>query len=283
MCYTNLMNIFKPHSKQYQYDYLLDTAPTSPERQAEYYSHMHNDYELLFFFGGDADYIIENQTYHLKKNDMLLIKPMVYHGIRILSAEPYERCVFNFAKHILSESQLKTIEEAGSVHHIENKSPIQNIFYALKQCENVFDKQEFEYLTKTSLHNLLAHLRYLPHGKRFSETKKDKLDEIIEYIHTHLELNLNTQILSKRFFVSTSWLDHNFKIHLNMAPKQYINQKKILYAQSLILSGMPIMEVFELCNYKNYTTFYRQYKNFLGCEPLQDRNVALSLGSNATK
>ena len=54
------MNIFKPHSKQYQYDYLLDTAPTSPKRQAEYYSHMHNDYELLFFFGGDADYIIES-------------------------------------------------------------------------------------------------------------------------------------------------------------------------------------------------------------------------------
>lgn len=269
------MKIFKPHSKQFQYDYLLDTEPTSSERQQEYYSHMHNDYEILFFYSGNADYMIENQTYHLKKNDMLLIKPMVYHGIRILSSEPYERCVFNFAKRALTNTQWDSLEQASPIYHIVDHSPIKNIFDNLRHCEKIFDKQEFEYLIKSSLYNILTNLRYLPSEKAALEKREDKLNEIIQYIHSHLELNLNTQILAERFFVSKSWIDHNFKAHLNMSPKQYINQKKILYAQSLILSGVSIMEAFERCNYKNYTTFYRQYKTFLGYEPYLDRNSIL--------
>ena len=233
---------------------------------------MHNDYELLFFYRGNADYIIENQTYHLKKNDLLLIKPMVYHGIRILSSETYERGVFNFAKQALSDTQWEQLETASPIYHVTEHSPIKNIFDNLRSCESIFDKQEFEYLVNTSLYNILINLRYLTSKENTLENRQDKLDNILQYIHSHLEMDLNTQVLSERFFVSKSWIDHAFKAHLNISPKQYINQKKILYAQSLILSGVPIMEAFERCNYKNYTTFYRQYKAFLGYEPFFDKN-----------
>ena len=62
------MNSFSYHASLLSYDYLLDKAPTSQERKGEYYLHMHNDYEILFFFDGDADYIVENKVYPLKKN-----------------------------------------------------------------------------------------------------------------------------------------------------------------------------------------------------------------------
>lgn len=271
VCYNINMNTFIPHSKHLHFDYLLDTSPTAEDRKGEYYCHMHNDYEVLFFYKGNADYIIENQSYHLKTNDMLLIKPMVYHGLNVLSSEPYERCVFNFARIILSEQQLAIIDKSNPIYHIDEHSPIRHIFDTLRACEKILTEQEFEYMKTSSLYNILATLHHLPAGKRPSKSESTKLDEILEYIHSHPELPLNTQTLGERFFVSKSWIDHTFKTHLKMSTKQYINQKKVLYAQSLILSGLPITEVAERCNYKNYTTFYRQYVCFLGHEPYQDR------------
>lgn len=264
------MDTYRAHSKLLHYDYLLDTQPTSENRKREYYRHMHNDYEILFFYNGNVDYVIENQSYYLKNNDILIIKPMVYHGLNVLSADPYERCVFNFAKSILSDEQLKTLEEAGPIYHVEEGNPIRDIFNMLRLSEKTLTEKEFEYMTKSALHNLLSVLHHLPPVKTTSK-EMTKLDEIIEYINNHPQLSIDTQMLSKRFFISKSWIDHSLKTYLKMSPKQYINQKKILYAQSLILSGLLPSKVAEMCNYKNYTTFYRQYLYFLGHEPLQDR------------
>lgn len=261
-----------PHVKPLSYNYFLDQEPTSAERKAEYYCHMHNDYEILFFFDGNADYIIENQTYHLNKNTLLVIKPMVYHGINIISSQPYERIVFNFSKLALVEAHQLVIDKVGPVYRIPERSPLYNIFDNLRVCEKVFDEEEFEYLKTSSLYNIIANLHHLSVDEQLSSTDNNILDRIIKYIHSNPELPLNTQILSDRFFVSKSWIDHTFKTVLKISPKQYINQKKILYAQSLILSGVPIVEVSERCNYTNYTTFYRQYKTFLNHEPACDRS-----------
>ena len=53
-------------------NYSVSKAPKSKDF---YDSHIHNNYELLFFFDGDADFIINGSIYHLQKNDLLLIKP----------------------------------------------------------------------------------------------------------------------------------------------------------------------------------------------------------------
>lgn len=269
------MNTFKPHSKLLHYDYLLDMQPTSEKRKAEYYLHMHNDYELLFFYKGDAEYTIETQNYRLKTNDLLLIKPMVYHGLNVLSSKPYERCIFNLSGAILTQEQKRLLEQTSPIHHIDEQNPIRLIFDTLRAGERDFDKQEFEYLINSSLYNILSTMAHLPIGKRLEEAGNGKLNEIIEYIHYHPELPLNTSALAERFFVSKSWIDHAFKENLKMSPKKYINQKKILHAQSLIMSGTPITKAAEQCRYINYATFYRQYVYFLGHEPIIDRKDLL--------
>lgn len=276
------MDTFKIHSTHLRYDYLLDLQPTSEARKREYYQHMHNDYEILFFYKGNADYIIENQRYHLNTNDMLIIKPMVYHGLHVLSSEPYERCVFNFARSILTEEQIRFLDETSPIHHLESNGAIHHIFDTMRASEDLLSSAEFEFMTNSSLHNILSLLKHLPMGN--SPIKSEtKLDEIIAFINTHPELSLNSQTLANRFYVSKSWLDHTFKTYLKISLKQYINQKKVLYAQSLILSGTLPTKAAELCNYKNYTTFYRQYLYFLGHEPYLDRKGGSTRKSHSGK
>ena len=61
---------------------------------------------------------------------------------------------------------------------------------------------------------------------------------------------------------------------MKVSLKRYINQKKILFAQSKILDGASIKDVVETCNYDNYSTFYRQYVGFLHHEPAPDKEIA---------
>ena len=65
------------------------------------------------------------------------------------------------------------------------------------------------------------------------------------------------------------------KLVKHQEPKEILtgNQKKILFAQSKILDGASIKDVVELCNYDNYSTFYRQYVGFLHHEPAYDKEL----------
>ena len=51
---------------------------------------------------------------------------------------------------------------------------------------------------------------------------------------------------------------------------QYVEKKRILYAEAKIHAGMSPTDVAKLCNYENYSTFYRQYKKVLGHSPAED-------------
>lgn len=273
ICYNTCMDQLKYHFSLMNYDYLLDNDPTSQERKNEYYLHMHNDYEILFFFGGNADYVIENKLYHLKKNTLMFIKPMVYHGLNVLSNAPYERAVFNFSQLAVPYFLQSHISGLKSQYTIKENSPIYSLFAALREYKHIFEPKEFEQLKKSSLLNLLSMLHYASAAdiEQPEPVNNGVLDRIIEYINANPDQNLNTQVLSDLFFVSKSWIDHAFKKQLKTSPKNYINHKKVLYAQSLILDGKSIAEIVETCNYENYSTFYRQYKFFLKHEPAYDK------------
>ena len=54
--------------------------------QSTFRQHMHNEYEMLYFIAGDADYVVGSSVYHLRPNDLLFIRPATYHYLKLLSA-----------------------------------------------------------------------------------------------------------------------------------------------------------------------------------------------------
>lgn len=265
------------HSIPLKYDYMLDKEPTARERQNEYYLHMHNDYEILYFFDGNAEYSIEGTTYPLKKNTLLFIKPMEYHGLHVLSDVPYERAVLNFSKQILTDEQINIVNGLGSYYYTTENSPIYNVFVMLKELEPKFNGAEFNRLKESSLSTVISILKYAEKSPPPAEFHRggvnDTLAKIIDYINNNPSERLTADVISQLYFVSKSWLNQAFKTQMRVSLKHYINQKKILFAQSKILDGANIKDVVDLCNYENYSTFYRQYITFLHHEPAYDKEL----------
>lgn len=254
------------HKESTRFAHLHDHKPGGED----FFFHSHNDYEFLYFIGGNADFVIENKIYSLNKNDLLVILPTQQHKLCILSSTPYERCVFNFKKNNLRADEIAFLETAAPVYHIAKTSIIKSLFDGLTNMSSIYSKEDFEKFKRMSLHLMITDMKYLPKSNEFS-VEHSSIAKMIEYINDHIEEPVSAEMLADNFFISRSAVDREFRKELNISCKQYINKKKIIYAQSLIMRGVSITKAAEICGYENYTTFYRQYKSVLGIYPLQDR------------
>lgn len=264
-----MKGILFPHDDLFRFDYTCEKNPV----ETNYFAHFHNEYELLLFHTGNANFNIDNKVFQLRKNDLLIIHPAQYHKLCLLSPVPYARFVFSFQKRVLSPEEIETLKNAAPVYHIETTSLIANAFSTLKECAHTYPTEDFERLKELTLRSILIHLKYLPKSKEFFNQQHTRMDDIIDFINEHIEEPLNAKILADNFFISKSSVDRIFVEKLQISCKKYINKKKILHAQTLISEGMPALKAAERCSYENYATFFRQYKTILGVPPIQDKET----------
>ena len=73
--------------------------------------------------------------------------------------------------------------------------------------------------------------------------------------------------IANKLFVSETYLYKIFKKELKVTPKQYINEKKLLAAQNMILLGRKPTYVYKICGFTDYSSFYRNYLKLFKTPP----------------
>ena len=73
--------------------------------------------------------------------------------------------------------------------------------------------------------------------------------------------------IASKLFVSETYLYKIFKKELKVTPKQYINEKKLLAAQNMILLGRKPTRVYKICGFADYSSFYRNYLKYFKTPP----------------
>ncbi|MBE7034478.1 MAG: helix-turn-helix domain-containing protein, partial [Ruminococcaceae bacterium] len=68
-----------------------------------------------------------------------------------------------------------------------------------------------------------------------------------------------------------------FSEHLEITPKKYINTKRLILAQKKIRQGEKPTQIYPKCGFSEYSTFWREYKNYFGYSPSEeaDREIVL--------
>ena len=245
--------------------YSLTSKPT-PEH---FINHLHNEYELLFFLQGKTEIIVDSKTYKMKKGDLFIIKPAVYHMVKILDKDfAYERYVLNFSSTFIPDSAKDFFENCSDIYNFSENSLIYNMLLEWKNLKGrhflTEENEEAFSFSKT----LLLLLSSQKSEKTILPIKTNKtIEEIVKYIDEHPADKITAESLAKIFFVSTSSITHSFKQHFGISLMNYVNKKRMLYAQRLIAGGFTPAEASEKLNILDYSTFYRQYKKFLGVSP----------------
>jgi AraC-like DNA-binding protein len=96
------------------------------------------------------------------------------------------------------------------------------------------------------------------------------LSGALKYINDNLFTLKGISEVTDALFVTESYLHRLFKSELHKSPKKYINDKRLLAAQSLIQMGEKPTEIYERCGFSDYTSFYRNYKEHFGYSPSKE-------------
>ncbi len=240
----------------------------------DYANHIHNTYEILYFLQGNVQMIMGGNVYMMKRGDLFIIRPAVYHSVKVIdNSIPYERFVFNFSEDFIPSLSKEFFKNARDVYNIPSSHPIYGIMEEWKNIclnNNVCDIEETQ---KEIFKSVITLLSVFVDSKEIQPLKTNKvIERILEYIDQHPTEKITAQKIAEEFFVSPSWVVHTFRKHLDISFMDYVNKKRLLYAQFLINNGLTPTQACEQCNYSDYSTFYRQYKKFLGCVPKKDKN-----------
>ena len=233
-----------------------------------YSMHTHNEYELIYFLGGDATHVIEDRKYKLKKGDLILIRPFQYHFIQIDAPTRYERydILFDPERHHVESAEL--IQKDIEVINIEKNSMLEDIFRKCDIYRKAGDSDTFEKILSHLLSELFYHISLFPHpSAKETTTLSPLISKALKYTNENLCTVTGIEEIAKALFVSESYLFRLFQKELHQTPKKYIMEKRLLLAQKMISSGEKATTVCERCGFGDYTTFYRNYVAFFGRSP----------------
>lgn len=222
------------------YDYLQTNSAVSDD--INYQPHFHSTYEMLYTLNiGEAYYNISASKFRIGVNDLIIIQPGMLHNLQIIPGQEYERIVMYFSKENIHSDLHDFLQTISKIYHIQDDSPIKIAFSLLQKNSKLFSKEEFTRTLEGVLNIILTHLKYSHEEKKTEilNAQNNTINKILNYIEENITQPLNADNISKKFFVSKSWLSHNFKKYLNISLKNISIKKNYCKSNGLFLQVSP--------------------------------------------
>lgn len=234
-----------------------------------YDQHCHTRYEILYVLKGSMHLNLEGRQLYLEEGSGIVVSPLKYHVVTGNNGAYHRLIVFlnpsAIPEEITKSFQVRT--EQGAVFHSHTISKLFDSFaQVLERKEAVFAPLMQAILTQ-AVYALTFESESAP------ESAKDKSTQRLQQIISHIENNLDKELvlsdLAQQLYLSESSLCHLFRQEMKISLKQYILQKKMSYARSLLYQGVTPGEAASRCGYKNYASFYKIFLKTTGKTPTQ--------------
>jgi len=248
--------------------YFMFSESKTQKGETNYITHSHPRYEMMFIDEGCVEYLVENRRHELKKGDVLLVKSGILHFARTIVTSPSKRyCIGFFPESIPHGNLAKEIFDKGEHFVLGENSLFSKLTNALRhKLEN--SNTNAKVFTKNLMDSLILALSEETLGAEEEPKSSDSsLKRIIDYINANLTTIKTMDDIADALFFSKSYLGHLFKKETNMGIMEYVRNKKVVRAHTLILNGEKPTEIYLECGFSNYPSFFRAYRAFFGFSP----------------
>ncbi|MBC2397742.1 AraC family transcriptional regulator [Clostridium tetanomorphum] len=253
------------------------------KKDLKFQFHYHDFNKIIIFISGKVTYLIEGKAYKLKPWDILLVNSNEIHKAIIEQNEVYERIIIwvnsdFIIKHNQSNCDLFTCFNLASKQKINllrlNPYSLKNVKSILYNLELARKDEEFgsHILSNSLFLQFIVYLNRLfldrSNIEELSDIQYDKsIGEILNYINENLSEDLSIEKLASIFYTSKYYLMHKFKMQTGYTVHNYIVQKRLIMANSLVKKGSNITEAAIESGFKDYSTFLRAFKKTFGMSP----------------
>lgn len=252
--------------------------------------HHHDFYELYYLVSGDVTYTIESKLYKILPGDVLLISPSELHQVHIQAEHAaYERYVLWIKPQFLHQLSADTADlsqaldptRPGYANQLRLRvSDQQKIRGLMEQLYVESNDTGFgaDILCKSLLVQLLVTINRL--ALREDCRPEDiyragnAVSQVVEFINLHYSEQLSLDMLAEKFYISKYHLSHEFQRQVGTSVGRYLLKKRLQIARRLLSQGSKPNNVFGICGFGDYTSFYRAFKTEYGTSPREFFNAA---------
>lgn len=260
----------------FYFHHIVDKTPL----QKDFRLHYEKAYEIYLFIMGRGEYNIEGTRYPLTPESMLIMSPNEIHNLIISERQPYERMVLKidkkftvpFISHGIDCFRAFKFRKLGQGNNINaemvKESGLYDLFKKLGYHCAAADAEN-ELVAKCIIFQILYIINNLIVFDRLPVHPPDnnKMTEVLEFINENISRPLSLSIISDRFFITKYHLCNIFKKTTGFSINKYINYKRVMLADRLILEGQRPTQACFASGFNDYSNFYRAYKNITGKTP----------------
>ena len=243
--------------------------------------HINRYCEIYIFVDGEANYIVEDMIFSLKKGDVVIITPYEAHKAVLQKKGNYERFYFLIPLDAFSymnvdplKKILEQIKNAGNLISLPKteRDKMLDILYEMKKTAEKNDSSEL------LVYSLF--LKFIDIITRNLGTTDDDfiaknaqhfpqiLSDVMRYIDENLVDIKTAEEIAAHFHISSPYLSAMFKSHTDIGIKKYIQLRKISYAKSLLDNGRNVTEACFESGFNSCSYFIKTFKEHIGTTPL---------------
>lgn len=252
----------------------------------------HNYVELIYVCEGQGDFRIQDRLYHLKRRDLVVIGPDVYHRILCPRGAQLRLASLNFRPELVRTNDSSGDDEQYLMPFFSQDSTFPHVIRPStgipeKACDLI--KRIYGELPATSSLARLAiktHMRCIllllaKHysarlGTRGTFDRKrqalQRLQPVFEHLDIHFGDALRVEDVARLCAMSTSHFMNFFKRHTGQSFVAYLSSFRISKAQALLLStDRPISAISQEIGFCDQSYFGKVFHKLAGMTPLAYR------------
>lgn len=249
---------------------------TTSKYEGDWYSipHIHNFTELFYVIRGDGSFVIEDKTFPVTANDLVIVNPNVEHTEKSRSTTPLEYTVFG----IEGLAFTKDAQPDAANYSIHNYSNDRNtlLFFLKVLLKELEDKDsDYELVCQNILEVLLVHIM---RSQKLSITvpSPDKISketgQIKRYLDTCYSENITLDSLADMTHMNKYYLVHTFAKDTGLSPINYLIERRIKASMELLTSSSySISQIAAQVGFSSQSYFSQMFKKATGQTPNEYR------------
>lgn len=262
--------------------------------------HNHSFVEMLYCIAGDIEYLLGTKRYRIRKGDVVIIPPGTSHEplySTIREHEYYERIVIWISaaqvarvRQMWPDVDWSLFEPAaeghaaeGCVLHTEDlRDPLIRECFEQLVVESEQERPGWEPAVSGGTLSLMVLLtRAIARKGRPVSDNPELIDQIIDYVENNVSGKITLEDTAHQFLISESTLSKTFRSHMNTSFYQFVKQRRLNAAKTLLSAGTPLSEIPEQVGFCDYASFYRAFKKEYKVTPSQYRDLVKEEESEA--
>ncbi|MHA6485370.1 helix-turn-helix transcriptional regulator [Paenibacillus sp. strain BS8-2] len=251
--------------------------------------HTHPHYEIYYFYGGKANYLINDKIYTLEPGDMFLMHGMTLHKAHVDPQIAYHRTTIHLDPIYFQQH----IQPSYTDDLLAPFSKLQNVRLQLRgdvkrEAEEAIAKMDELYNQGTALSyqrfqaRLLDFLIFiselcsqpLKDKTSFPSLKEEHVQTIISYLENQYNEEITLEDIGTRLHLNKYYLAKTFKQVTGLTIFQYLMHRRVYQAKlRLISDNESITGIGYDVGFKHSSHFSRVFKEHTGMTPERYRKL----------